>query len=230
MIKAIALDDEPLALKVVEDFCGKVDYINLQKTFTKPSEGLKYLKKFPTDLVFLDIKMPSMSGIEFHQLIPQETMVIFTTAFSEYAVEGFNLNAVDYLLKPFSFERFEKAVNKAKEFYDFSHKKNSSLDQYLFVRADYSLVKIVVAEILFVEGLDDYIKIHLPGRSPVVTRMTMKAILSSLPESDFIRIHRSFIVPFNKIEHVRNKQIQIGENKIPIGASYEEEFFARFQV
>ncbi|MCX6310979.1 MAG: LytTR family DNA-binding domain-containing protein [Bacteroidetes bacterium] len=229
MIKAIALDDEPLALKVIEGFCGRVDFIDLQKTFTKPSEGLKYLRKFPADLVFLDIKMPSISGIEFHKQIPYETMVIFTTAFSEFAVEGFNLNAVDYLLKPFSFERFEKAINKAKELFDAAHLKSAPSDLHLMIRADYSLMKIMVSEILFIESLDDYIKIHLLGRSPLVTRMTMKSILESLPPTEFIRVHRSFIVPMNKIETIRNKIIQIGENKVPIGSSYESEFFERFK-
>jgi two-component SAPR family response regulator len=136
MIIAIAVDDEPPALKVVENFCEKVGFIDLVKTFTKPHDAVKYLFKFPTDLLFLDIRMPSVTGIEICRLIPQDTMVIFTTAFSEYAVEGFNLNAVDYLLKPFTYERFLQAVNKAQDFYKFYHQQETALQQYMFVRAD----------------------------------------------------------------------------------------------
>jgi DNA-binding LytR/AlgR family response regulator len=152
-------------------------------------------------------------------------MVIFTTAYSEYAVEGFNLNAVDYLLKPFTFERFLQAVSKASDYYRFLHRKDSDLQQYLFIRADYSLVKVMLEDILFVEGLDDYLKIHLAGRKPLVARMTMKNILEKLPEKDFIRVHRSFIVPLSKINKVKNKMIFIGDKSIPIGSSYEKLFF-----
>jgi DNA-binding LytR/AlgR family response regulator len=222
MITAIAIDDEPPALKVVEEFCKEAGFIDLQKTFTRPSEALKHLRKFPVDLLFLDINMPSISGIELYKQIPQETMAIFTTAHSEYAVEGFNLNAIDYLLKPFTYARFLQAANKANDFYQFSRQKSSAAPQFIFIRADYSLVKIALADIRYIEGLDDYIKIHLPGQPPVVTRMTMKAILEKLPAGEFIRVHRSFIVPVAGIDNVRNKTIHLGEVKIPVGASYEE--------
>jgi DNA-binding LytR/AlgR family response regulator len=151
-------------------------------------------------------------------------MVIFTTAHSEYAVEGFNLNALDYLLKPFTFDRFMQAVNKACEFQRYYHQKEDAIRQYIFVRADYSLVKIMLEDILYIEGLDDYLKIHLPGKKPVVARMTMKSILEKLPESYFIRVHRSYIVPLAKIEKVRNKVIFISGIPIPIGSSYEKAF------
>jgi DNA-binding LytR/AlgR family response regulator len=229
MIIAIAVDDEPPALKVVENFCKKVDFIDLVKTFTKPHEAVKYLSKFPTDLLFLDIRMPSVSGIEISRLIPKDIMVIFTTAYSEYAVEGFNVNAVDYLLKPFTYERFMQAVSKAHDFYNFYHQQESALQQYMFIRADYSLVKIMLEDILYIEGLDDYLKINLVGRKPLVARMTMKAILEKLPEKDCARVHRSFIVPLARIEKVRNKTIYIGEIEIPVGSSYEEDFTRVFR-
>jgi DNA-binding LytR/AlgR family response regulator len=229
MIIAIAVDDEPPALKVVENFCKKVDFIDLVKTFTKPHEAVKYLSKFPTDLLFLDIRMPSVSGIEISRLIPKDIMVIFTTAYSEYAVEGFNVNAVDYLLKPFTYERFMQAVSKAHDFYNFYHQQESALQQYMFIRADYSLVKIMLEDILYIEGLDDYLKINLVDRKPLVARMTMKAILEKLPARDFIRVHRSFIVPLDRIEKVRNKTIYIGEIEIPVGSSYEEDFTRVFR-
>jgi|ERR1700757_1996962 len=227
MIKAIAIDDEPLALKVIENFCEKVDFISLEKTFNKPSEALKYADNFPIDLLFLDINMPSINGIEFYKQLKQSTMVIFTTAYSEYAVEGFNLNAVDYILKPFTFDRFLLAVNKANEFFNYQNQKENS-SQFLFVRADYSLVKINIANILYIEGLDDYLKIHIENQKTIITRITMKSILEKLPPKEFVRIHRSFIVPLKRIESVRNKVISLAGIEIPIGASYEENFFKLF--
>ena len=228
MISAVAIDDEPPALKVVENFCSRVDFIDLVKTFTNPVEALKYISKFPVDLLFLDIRMPSVSGIQFHKQVPKDMMVIFTTAYSEYAVEGFNLNAVDYLLKPFTFDRFLQAVNKALDFYKFYHQYESAVQQYLFIRADYSLVKVMLEDILCIEGLDDYLKIHLISRKPLVARMTMKTMLEKLPAKFFIRVHRSFIVPLARIEKVRNKVIYIGGQEIPIGSSYEKLFFESY--
>lgn len=230
MIKAIAVDDEPPALKILESFCKQTDLITLEKTFTKPSEAQKYLKRFPVDLLFLDIQMPSLSGLDFYKSVQQETMVIFTTAHSQFAVEGFNLSAVDFLLKPFTLERFLQAVNKASDFYNYTHNSERSQNQFLFVRADYSLIKIAIPDILFIEGLDDYLKIHLYNQKTIVTRMTMKAIMEKLPAKEFIRVHRSFILPFSRIENVRNKVITVAGTEIPIGSSYEEEFFKVFKA
>jgi DNA-binding LytR/AlgR family response regulator len=228
MINAIAIDDEPLALKVIENFCEKLPFITLQKTFNKPGEALKYADKFPIDLLFLDINMPSINGIEFYKQLKQSTMVIFTTAYTEYAVEGFNLNAVDYILKPFTFDRFLIAVNKANDFFTYQNQKENS-SQFLFIRADYSLVKINIANILYIEGLDDYLKIHIENQKTVVTRLTMKGFLEKVSAKDFVRTHRSFIVPIKRIESVRNKIISINNFEIPIGASYEENFFKVFK-
>ncbi|WP_234734935.1 LytR/AlgR family response regulator transcription factor [Tellurirhabdus bombi] len=230
MIRALALDDEPPALRVLAHFCSQVDFIDLQKTFSKTGEALNYLQQFPVDLLFLDINMPSMSGIEFYWAIPQQAMVIFTTAYAEYAVEGFNLNAIDYLLKPFTFERFQQAANKAFDYHKLLHKAEADKPAYLYIRADYSLYKIALADILFIEGLDDYLKIHIQNMKPVVARMTMKAMLEKLPETEFIRVHRSYIVPFSRIEAVRNRIIMLGGEEIPIGASYEAAFFKRFSL
>ncbi len=229
MIKAIAIDDEPPALDVIETFCSKIDFIDLQKTFTKPTEALKYLRKFPVDLLFLDIQMPSLTGIEFYKAVQQETKVIFTTAHSQYAVEGFDLQAVDFLLKPYTFERFEQAVKRAQDTIGQTRQSDSGAEQFLFVRADYSLVKINIADILYIEGLDDYLKIHIQNQKTIVTRMTMKAILKRLPEKDFVRIHRSFIVPFKRVESVKNKTIMTEGKELPIGNSYEEAFFKLFK-
>lgn len=228
-LNAIAIDDEPPALRVIAHFCNQVDFIDLQKTFSRTDEALHYLETNSVDLLFLDINMPSMSGIEFYKSIPQEAMVIFTTAYAEYAVEGFNLSAIDYLLKPFTFERFLQGVHKAKEYQVFSQKNKNQTPQYLFIKADYSVYKIAFPDILFIEGLDDYLKIHIENSKPVVARMTMKTMVEKLPVNDFIRVHRSFIIPFHRIENVRNKLITLAGEEIPIGNSYEKEFFKLFK-
>ena len=229
MLKAIAIDDEPPALRVISHFCSQVSFIDLQKTFSRTDEALAYLTENEVDLLFLDINMPAMSGIDFYKAIPKAAMVIFTTAYAEYAVEGFNLSAVDYLLKPFTFERFQQGVQKALDYSQFIKKAEPELAvEYLYIKADYSTYKIAIADILFIEGLDDYLKIQLENAKPIVARMTMKSMVEKLPAPDFIRVHRSFIVPLRRIENVRNKVIALGENEIPIGSSYEAEFFKRF--
>lgn len=224
MLKAIALDDEPLALEVLQSFCNQTHMVDLQKTFTKSEDAFKHLRKYPVDLLFLDINMPSISGIDFYKKLPHKTMVIFTTAYSEYAVEGFTLSATDYILKPFTFSRFQQAVEKA--FSQWKFQNQNPEQQYLFIRADYSLIKILFSDILFIEGLDDYLKIHIQNQKTVVARMTLKAILEKLPASEFVRVHRSFIVSISKIEKVRNKIVYIHQEEIPVSASYEAAFFA----
>lgn len=226
MIRAIAIDDEPLALKVIEGFCERIDFIQLEKTFTKTSEAHKHLRKQPTDLIFLDIQIPMQNGLEFYAAIEQNAAVIFTTAYSEYAVEGFNLNAIDYLLKPFSFDRLLQAVVKVKKQSEIQNQSSNNEPLYLFVRADYSLHKILIFDILFIEGLDDYLKIHIQNQKTIVARMTMKSMLEKLPTADFVRVHSSFIVPIAKIEKVRNKLIYIQDEEIPLGSSFETAFFA----
>lgn len=221
MIKAIAIDDEPLALKVIENFCSQSGDVSLLKTFTKPNEGLKYLNNFPVDLVFLDIQMPALMGTELVKLLRQDVMVVFTTAYDNFAIEGFNLNAVDYLLKPFSHERFLQAVEKVKKLSIRIQQSEGKREQYLTVRADYTLMRIELEKIKFIEGLDDYIKIHLEDAKPIVTRFTMKSILENLPADLFVRVHRSYIVPSQKITALKNKFVFIGETQIPVGSSYE---------
>ena len=221
MIKAIAIDDEPLALKVIALFCAKIGGIELDKTFTKPEEAVKYIKKFPIDLLFLDIQMPGKNGIDFYKSLNTDVMVIFTTAHSEYAVEGFNLNATDYLLKPISYERFVMAVEKVQK--EKSLRVADPENKYLMVRADYKLYKIDYDDILLIEGLDDYIRIHLKNKSTIITRLSMKGILKKLPSSSFIRVHRSYIVPISKIKTVQNKTITIEKFVIPIGDTFKNE-------
>lgn len=224
-MRCIAIDDEPLALDIVREFCSRVPFLELEQTFTRTSEAASFLKENPIDLIFLDIQMPDMSGIDFHKTLSPQAMVIFTTAFSEYAIEGFELNAIDYLLKPFKFERFERAAKKALEYFTYLSKNGPKEEAHLFVRSEYSLVKINIREILYIETMDDYVKIHLPGKKPVMSLMTMKNIQEKLPSDKFMRVHRSFIVALSRIESVRGKTIDLGMTEIPIGASYEEAFF-----
>ncbi len=171
--------------------------------------------------------MPNKNGIDFYKILEKDIMVIFTTAFSEYAVEGFNLNATDYLLKPFSFERFETAVQKARNEYQFRHMTNAQT--HLMIRADYKLYRIEYEDIKYIEGLDDYIQIHLENKTKVVARFSMKNIISKLPENLFIRVHRSFIVPIKKIKTIQNKTILIDEISIPIGDTFREDVQNLFQ-
>ncbi len=224
MIKAIAIDDEFPALQILEVFCKRVDFINLEKTFNKPTDAIRYINKFPVDLIFLDINMPSVSGIELVKNIKQETRVIFTTAYSDYAVEGFNLEAIDFLLKPFTFERFQQAVNKAQQFLNFQNNPNGQVPGFIYIRADYKLIRIDLNDIILIEGLDDYLKIHLLNQKPIVARMTIKNMIEKLPASNFVRVHRSYVVAFDKIRSTRGKIISIGEEEIPVGSSYEENF------
>jgi DNA-binding LytR/AlgR family response regulator len=221
MIKAIAIDDEPLALRIIEHFCKQTDFIELDKTFTKTDEALKHMKKFPVDLLFLDIQMPGKNGLDFYRQLDGEVMVVFTTAFSEYAVEGFNINALDYLLKPFSQERFMQAAEKAKK--EMQSRKNTVDHSHLLIRADYKLNRIEFDDILLIEGLDDYIRIHLKNKTAITARLSMKSILEKLPAAMFVRVHRSYIVPVKKVKSFYNKTIQIEDFVIPIGDTYKEE-------
>lgn len=228
MMKAIAIDDEPLALKVVQLLCNQSEVVDLLQTFTQPNEALAYLNETPVDLIFCDIQMPAMTGIHLVKSLQQKTMIIFTTAFSEYAAVSYELNAIDYLLKPINQKRFTQAINKAAEYFEYINQKHKSVDNYIFVRADFNLVKIPLADIFYIEGLADYLKIHIKDRKPVVARMTMKDMMDKLPSEQFIRVHRSFILPFNQIESVRGTNIYIGENIFPIGRTYIEAFFSRY--
>jgi DNA-binding LytR/AlgR family response regulator len=230
MLNCIAVDDENLALDLIEDNIHKVPFLNLVKRCKNPFEAMEVLQNQEIDLIFLDIQMPGITGVQFLQSMTNSPMVIFVTAYKQYALEGFNLNVIDYLLKPIDFERFLKAVNKAAELHSLKNKavvnENELKNSTIFVNADYSLVKIKTDEIAYVEGLKDYVKINLNSSSkPIVTRMTMKAIEEKLPTSEFFRVHKSFIVSLDKIESIRNLKIKIGTAQIPISESYSEEFF-----
>ncbi|MEH0153920.1 LytTR family DNA-binding domain-containing protein [Limibacter armeniacum] len=219
MIKAIALDDESLALQVIENFCSRVEDIELVKTFTQSSEAKKFLMKYPVDLIFLDINMPAISGVDFYKAVNEYTAVIFTTAYSEYAVEGFDLNAIDYLLKPIKFDRFEKAIARAKE--RLQQPATNNTRNKLIIRADYSLHQIEYQDICYIEAMSDYLRIHLTDAKPVVTRMTMKNMEEKLPSDTFVRVHRSYFVSIDKIESVKKSSLQISGTEIPVSKGYK---------
>jgi two-component system LytT family response regulator len=219
MIRCIALDDEPLALDLIKAFIEKIPGYSLLKSFTDVFEATAYLKSNAVDLIFLDINMPDVNGIKFFQSLENPPALVFTTAYSQYAVQGFELEAIDYLLKPFSFDRFEIALKKVKESMELKSLKDKKEDEAIFVRAEYSLVKIPVADIQYIESLGDYIKIYI-GSKPIVTHSTMKSILEKLPLGKFSRVHRSFVVPHAKIDSIRNRKIYIGAAQIPVGDTY----------
>jgi DNA-binding LytR/AlgR family response regulator len=232
MIRCLAVDDEMLALDLLEDNIRKIPFLELVQTCRSAMEAMEVLRNKPVDLVFLDIQMPDISGIQLLRSLQHKPMVIFTTAFSSYATEGFELDVIDYLLKPYPFERFLKAVNKAHEYMDLrDHAANQAnvkgspvAPACIFVKADYKLYKINLKDILYVEGLKDYIKIYA-SEKPIVTQMSMKAIEEKLPAHDFIRVHRSFIVAFSKIDFVQKHMLTIGKKEIPVSEHYRDELF-----
>lgn len=219
MIKAIAVDDEPLALMVIENYCARTEQVELMKTFSNLKDAQKYLNQFPVDLLFLDIQISRTNGMDFYRNMEKKIPVIFTTAFSEYALEGFNVAALDYLLKPIEFERFEEAIKKA--VLVILDKKLTEDTEYLSIRADYKLNKIKYDEILFLEGLDDYVKIHLKDGKKITARISMKSILEKLPEHQFTRVHRSYIVNRKYVTSTQNKIIYLEEFQIPVGDTYK---------
>mgnify|MGYP006184058657 FL=1 len=239
-LNCLAVDDENLALDLLEDNINKVPFLNLVKRCKNAFDAIETLQNESIDLVFLDIQMPGITGVQFLQSVKEPPMVIFITAYQQYALEGFDLDVVDYLLKPVSFDRFLKAVNKAYDLHNLKLKSAQVTEveekekgliyetDSLFVNADYSLVKVKISDITYIEGLKDYIKIHLEGSTkPIVTRMTMKAIEEKLPTEHFFRIHKSYIVAMPKIESIRNLKIKIGNMQIPVSEHYSEEFFKR---
>ena len=224
MINCIAIDDEPLALDIVGDFAGRVPFLNLKERFTSAFKAIDYLHEEEVDLIFLDIQMPDITGIEFLNSLANKPLVIFTTAYSEYALEGFNLRAIDYLLKPFLFDRFMQAVMRAKELLDARSKQGNGNPEYFFVKANYQLEKIYFRDILFIEGLKDYLKIKKNDGTNVVAHKSMKNILEELPSDKFMRVHRSFIISLERIDALGKNHVTIGKNKIPISEFYRDDF------
>ncbi len=224
MITCIAIDDEPLSLEIISDYVSKVSFLDLKGTFTDPFKAAEMLKNEKIDLLFLDIEMPDLSGIQFLKSLKQQPMVIFVTAYNQYAVEGFNLDAVDYLLKPIEFDRFFKAVNKAYDYHRYVNNQPQPEENYIFVKSDYQIKKINIDDISYIEGLDDYIKIY-SGEEFVLSLMTLKSILSKLPANRFIRVHRSYIVSIPHINSIQRNRISINDKLIPVSDTYSADFY-----
>ena len=222
MITCVIIDDEPLASELLQSYVEREPQLNLIGTFNDAEDGAEFIRKNKVDLIFLDIQMPHINGIQLLKSLEQPPMVIFTTAYSEYAVEGFELDAIDYLLKPFDMKRFQRAVTKACEYQRSLGRTEADKNPYIFVKSEYQVIKINYDDIRYIESLDDYIKICTTNSRPVLTLMTLKTILEKLPEDKFARVHRSYIISLDKIESVRNKKIKIGEIEIPIGSSYSD--------
>ena len=218
MIHCIAIDDEPLALELVNEYCTKISFLRLEKTFTNTDEAKEWLSKNKVDFIFLDIQMPDINGMQFYKNLSVKPPVIFATAYKDFAAEGFNVEAVDYLLKPFEYDRFLKACYKVKEYIEFLSSQEMQLNS-IFVKVNYEIMKINLKDIELVEALDDYIKIYIKP-TPVLTLMTLKSLLEKLPPKEFIRVHRSFIIPLGKIEKFSKTKLWTGGKEIPIGSSY----------
>ncbi|MFZ1677521.1 MAG: LytTR family DNA-binding domain-containing protein [Saprospiraceae bacterium] len=227
MLRCITVDDEPLALDLLEDNIRQIPFLQLIKQCKNAFEATEVLQNEKIDLIFLDIQMPGLTGLQFVKSLPTRPMIIFITAYKNYALEGYELDVLDYLVKPVSFERFLKAVNKSREYHAL---KNASLEdpekEFFFVYAKYNLVKIQFRDITYIEGLKDYIKIYLDHEvRPIITRLSMKALEEKLPAKKFMRVHKSYVVATDKILSIRNNIIKLNNAEIPLGDFYKESFF-----
>jgi two-component system, LytTR family, response regulator len=231
MIRCIAIDDEPLALELLQDNISKVPFLELVAACDNAMEALQVIETQQVDLIFLDIQMPGLTGLQLIQSMAIKPMFILITAYEKYALEGFNLAVTDYLVKPVALERFIKACYKAKELFDLKNASVESINtvstEYFFVNVEYSLVKITIADIVYIEGLKDYIKIHLKSSlKPVVTRMPMKTMEEQLPSKLFIRIHKSYIAAIPFISAVRKASLFIDKLELPISENYKDAVMA----
>jgi DNA-binding LytR/AlgR family response regulator len=231
-MRCIAIDDEPLALKLLTHYCSRVPSIQLLGVYADPLDALSYIRSLKPDLLFLDIRMPDISGINIAQSLDKDTMVIFTTAHREYAVEGFELDVVDYLLKPFDFERFLKAYSKAEKHFFSSREKTVSQnadDKTISFKYNYQNVQLSLHSILYIEAFDNYIKIVTPDKTYMPV-MTLKTIENLLPAPTFIRVHKSFIVAVNKIRSFNSEKVITERKRIPIGRHYRKEFLDKMAL
>ena len=219
---AIAIDDEPIALDVVRTHASKVPFIELKATFTNAFEALAHLQQNKIDLIFLDIKMPDISGIDFLNSLSNPPLVVFTTAYSEHAVKSFELDAIDYLLKPFSLPRFLKACKKAKEIHQLRNETTQQPDNFIFIKDGYEQIKVQLQEILYIEASGNYTLIHMQPGHTLSTRVTITEMISILPKHNFIRTHRAFIVARDKVTRFDRNKITVNNIHIPIGGTYTE--------
>lgn len=226
-LRAIAVDDEPLALEVIQRFADKIPSLDLLKSFQNPIEASEFLREESVDLIFLDIQMPDLTGMQFIQTLAERPLIIFTTAYSEYAVDSYEMDAVDYLLKPVLFDRFYKAVNKAllqKQAIEALEESGSENGKdFLFIKSDTRFFRVNLSDILFIEGMRDYIAVHTP-KQRILTLMSMTNMLKKLPEDRFMRVHKSYIIGLDHIMLIQHNRVIINDKEIPISSSYKESF------
>ena len=240
MIRCLVVDDEPLALHILEDYIAKVPFLQLVKATTNPIEALTMVQEGNIDLVFLDVQMPELTGIQFLKIANGKAKVILTTAYSQYALEGYELDVVDYLLKPIAFDRFFKAAQKAQGLIhpvaapqpvaaepvqqQVQQQQQDFSSDFIFVKSEYKIQKVYLHQILYIEGLKDYISIFTPTER-IITLQNMKKMEDTLPDKHFIRVHKSYIVSLNKIDSIERSRIFIGDKIIPVGDTYRDQFF-----
>ncbi|MEO6287292.1 MAG: LytTR family DNA-binding domain-containing protein [Dyadobacter sp.] len=230
-MKCVAIDDEPLALQILQKYISAFPMLELLGTFDDAIEGTAFLKDNTVDLLFIDINMPDLSGLDLVSRLETRPMIIFTTAHKKFAHEGFELEALDYLLKPITTERFERAVHKALEQYQFKKSRQNEAAESVIVRSEYKMIKILLSDIEFIESMEDYIKIHLmSSKHPVLTLMSLKGILENLPENRFSRIHRSYIVPDALVKSIQTKKVKLlTDRELPVSDSYLD-FIERWKI
>jgi two-component system, LytTR family, response regulator len=231
-INCIVIDDEPLALSKLESFISKIPPLKLLRTFDNAIEAIGWLKENSTDLIFLDIQMEKLTGIQFLEATGQASRIIITSAYDQYAIKGFELNVTDYLLKPFSFQRFVQAVNKVMDY--FSHKEEEQINPpaipgFIFVKTEYRLERIDLDDILYIEGMKDYLRIICRSKK-IMTLQSFAKIEKSLPANNFCRVHKSFIVALDKIKSIERGVILIADQRIPISNTYKENFFSKIKL
>ncbi len=227
MIKCIAIDDEPLALKQIASYVEKTPFLELKKVFESPIDTLSYLQNNQIDLMFVDINMPDLNGMDFVKSLENPPKIIFTTAYSEYALEGFKVDALDYLLKPIDYATFLKASNKAKKWFDLQNLKPEQInsnEDFLFIKSEYKILKVKLKDIKYIEGMREYVRIHLTNEKPIMTLLSMKVVAQQLPSNSFMRIHRSYIVNLNMITTIERNRIVFDKVYIPVSENYKEDF------
>lgn len=220
-LRCIAIDDEPPALALLREYASRTPSLEMIQTFDDAVTASEYLRSAQIDLLFLDINMPDITGLDLARSLQSPPMIIFTTAYKKFAFEGFELDAIDYLLKPVSFDRFTKAISKAVEYFQYKKKPVDQESQSLFVYSEYRMVRISLNEIEYIESLEDYIRIHIVNSAPVLTLMPLKKVLEKLPEDKFRRIHRSYIVAIDKVSSVKNRKVTLkSTTELPVSDTY----------